>query len=169
MNAQPNPEPSEPREITQFRSKYAEALQAAEVSAEHTATQGWQDLYGAHQLKIQKNRADLADRTGKLTEVMRMRFLDKDEEKAIGEIKSELAELRESDESFRRQVIDPIIAPMRECERVMEEARAIVRKAEHETPLHTRGLIESMETVIDTVPRVKFVMASGRLVVGDGA
>ena len=166
--AKPNPEPDkEPKEIRDFRERYAEALVAARVSAEHTATQGWQDLYGAHRESTKKQQDSLADSLESSVAVLRQRMLTEDEEKAIGEIKKSLTELRDADEAFQRQVIDPVTAPMIACNEVIERARAAAREAQRDAPLHVRGLVEAMETVIDTMPRIKFIVASGRLVVGN--
>ena len=101
--------------------------------------------------------------------VLRQRMLTEEEEKSLGELKTSLKEHRESDEAFTRQVIDPITAPMVDCNAVIEAARSTARDAERNAPLHVRGLVEAMETVIDTMPRVKFILASGRLIVGNEA
>lgn len=159
-------EKPEPKEIRDFREQYAAALQHAHVSEEHTATQGWQDLYAANRDKIRKAQDALCDGLETLVNVLRQRLLAEDEEKNLGELKKSLGSLRESDEAFQRNVIEPIIAPMDECNTVIQTARSAARESERNAPLHTRGLSEAMETVIDTMPRVKFIVASGRLVVG---
>ena len=164
---QPNPDDTqEPKEIRDFREHYNEALTHARVSAEHTATQGWQDLYGQQRESVRKEMDAVCDALAATVAVLRQRMLTEEEEKSLGDLKKALTERRESDEAFQRQVIDPITAPMVECHAVIESARAAARDAERNAPLHVRGLVESMETVIDTMPRVKFIVASGRLVVG---
>lgn len=166
--AKPVPDPNqEPKEIRDFRERYAEALVAARISAEHTATQGWQDLYGAHRETTKKRQDDLADSLQSTMEVLRQRMLTEDEEKALADIKKSLTELRTADEAFQRQVIDPVTSPMIACNEVIERARAAAREAQRDAPLHVRGLVEAMETVIDTMPRIKFIVASGKLVVGN--
>ena len=166
--AETNPEPNhEPKEIRDFRERYAEALVAARISAEHTATQGWQDLYGAHREETKKHQDALADLLETSVATLRQRMLSEEEEKTIGETKKALTELRAADEAFQRQVIDPVTSPMIACNEVIECARAAAREAQRDAPLHVRGLVEAMETVIDTMPRIKFIVASGRLVVGN--
>ena len=168
--AQPklNPEPDkEPKEIRDFRERYAEALTHARVSAEHTATQGWQDLYGAQREHTRKMQDSACDSLAAHVATLRQRMLTEDEEKSLGDIKKTLTELRTADETFQRQVIDPITSPMVECTTVIEQARSAAREAQRDAPLHVRGLVEAMETVIDTMPRVKFIIASGRLIVGN--
>jgi hypothetical protein len=165
MSELPSPSPKEPAEVTKFRRDYEEALTHARVSVEHTATDGWQNLYGSHQDAIQRARKGIADSLNSILEPLRLRHLTEDEEKALGDIKKEAIELRERDESFRRQTIEPVISPMDECAAVIEAARSSARAAEREFGLGNRGLIEVMETVIDTMPRVKFMTASGKLVI----
>ncbi len=162
----PAPEPQEPKEIRDFRERYHEALNHARVSAEHTATQGWQDLYTGHVEEVRKARDSQADSLESCVSALRQRLLTEVEEKACKASVAALTEIRANDDAFQRQVIDPIIQPMVECNAVIESARATARNAQREFPLHVRGLVESMETVIDTMPRVKFIVASGRLVVG---
>lgn len=162
MSEQPKPKPSkEPEEIVKFRRDYEDSLVHASVSAEHTATEGWRNLYGSHQENITKGRKDLSDRLNRVLEPLRLRHL-------TSEIKKAVVSLREDDQAFHRQTVSPVIAPMVECNAVIESARASARAAEREFGLGNKGLSEAMETVIDTMPRVKFLTASGRLVVGEG-
>ncbi len=77
----PNPigggEPQkEPSEVTRFRRDYADAISHAQTSAEHTATEGWQNLYGNHQESIQRGRKDICDRMAGILEPMRLHALD---------------------------------------------------------------------------------------------
>lgn len=162
----PNPD-NEPKEIRDFREKYNESLNRARVSQDHTATEGWQNLYCENRESIRKEQSDISDRIAGLNEALRQRLLTEDEEKSLGEIKKQLSDLRGRAESFQQMVIDPVIAPMSECASVVETARAAAREAERSAPLHTRGFIEKMETAIEEMPRVKFITGSGKLIVGD--
>lgn len=166
------PEPSEdpqrePKEIRDFRERYEEAISHARVSAEFTGTQGWQDLYADRVESTRKDRETQCDILSACVESLRQRLLTESEEKCVKDAAKALGDVRAADDTFQRQVIDPIIAPMVECNAVIESARATARNAQREAPLHVRGLVEAMETVIDTMPRVKFIVASGRLVVGN--
>lgn len=167
MTALSNPDPKkEPEEIAKFRRDYEEALVNARVSAEHTATDGWRNLYGNHVEHVQKSRKTISDRPSAILDPMRLRHLTEDEEKDLGEIKKEAVSIREYDEMFTRQTIEPVTAPLQECASVIERARSSAQAAVREYGLGNRGLVEAMETVIDTMPRVKFMTASGRLIVG---
>jgi hypothetical protein len=169
MSEQPKPngKPKEPEEIAKFRRDYADAMTHAQISAEHTATEGWMNLYGSHQESVGKARKDLSDRLNKILEPLRLRHLTEDEEKELAEIKKEAVSLREDDEAFQRQTVSPVIAPMLECNAVIESARSAARAAEREFGLGNKGLSEAMETVIETMPRVRFLTSSGRLMVGE--
>lgn len=157
----------EPEEVVKFRRDYEDALAHARVSAEHTATEGWMNLYGNHMEFINKGRKAHSDRLAAILEPMRLRHLTEDEEKSMSDVRKDVIILREIDEAFRRQTIEPVIAPLQECDACIESARATARAAEREFGLGNRGLSEVMETVIDTMPRVKFMTGSGRLIVGD--
>src|SRR4051812_22319411 len=116
MSTEPLPsEPREPKEIRDFRVKYEEALGHARVSEEHTATEGWQNLYDLHRVTIRTHQDALADRMELVVQTLRQRLLTEDEEKAVVEAKKEMTELRIREQAFQRQVIDPIIAPMVQC------------------------------------------------------
>ncbi len=91
--------------------------------------------------------------------------LTDDEEKELKVILKDLVELRSKDEAFQKQVIEPVIAPLQECHSVIEAARGMAQAAERDFGLGNRGLSDVMETVIDTMPTVKFFTASGRLIV----
>jgi len=98
MSEQANPSPQERPEIRKFKSEYADAMSKARISEEHTATQGWQDLYGDHRESIRKQQIEISDRLKAMSETVRVRLFTEDEEKEIGELKKKACEIRSSDD-----------------------------------------------------------------------
>jgi hypothetical protein len=167
--AQRNPEPNkEPKEVRDFRSAYEAALDKARVSAEHTATEGWQNLYLTHREMVSKTLAELHNDLSKLAKTIASRLLQPDEERILTDTKRALVSLRETDEAFQRLVVDPVISPVRECDQAINDALAAADIAERTNPLYAKNLREIMETVIGTMPRVKFMVKSGRLEIVNG-
>lgn len=166
MLEETSPQPNaERKEVVDFLKEYSVALDRAKISEEHTATQGWQDLYGERIEVERKQRDRLSDRLQGFAETIRQRLFDEDEEKAIADLKKQATELRELETYWRAQIVDPIIAPLHECARVIEMYRSLVRNAVASSPLHTRGLLQAMDDAIESVPKVRFMTASGRMIV----
>lgn len=163
---EPQGEPQERAEVKKFKSDYEEAIAKAKVSEELTAALGWQDLYGEHREAIRRRQEAIAAKLGGIVEAAQARLLVEDEEKSLADIKKESADARQVADYFQSQVIDPIMAPLHECNRVIEAGRTAARNAEKAAPLHTRGLADAMEAAIEGVAKPKWMIASGKLIVG---
>lgn len=156
------------KEIEEFRKKYAEALADAQVSADHTAQAGWQNLYTMHRSNVQKERKALASQLRGHADVLERGQLSEEGEKWIGEVKKDAAALRTSVVAFERQTIEPVRAPVYRCETVIEDARRTARDAEGQAPLQARGLIAEMDEAINAVAKVRFDEETGVVEIKEG-
>jgi hypothetical protein len=149
-------EPKVHREIEEFKKKYAEALEAAKISAEHTQTEGWKALYHLHRTTVDDRRKDLAEQLEELGKVMKRGGMSEGYEKQLSEIKKESTDLRADISAFQRKVITPVQSAVMECHAVIDSARRAAREGEERSPLTHRGLIAEMDDAIKAVAKVAF-------------
>jgi len=149
------------REIEEFRKKYAEALEGARISAEHTQTEGWKNLYSLNRHAVENRRKELGEQLEDLAKTMKRGGMDEDYEKMLGDIKKASAELRADISAFNRKAIHPVEDPVSECHRVIEDARRNARAGEIESPLTHRGMVAEMDDAIGAVDLVKFDTETG--------
>jgi hypothetical protein len=95
--------------IKRFKAAYADLLDEARISAEHTATEGWQKLYAAHRESLRVNRRRLSERLKQLADTMEFRGLDEESEKSLADIRKESAEMRETHEAFESETVGPVM------------------------------------------------------------
>lgn len=167
MSAQPNPDPS-PRNkhrdlITRFREEYATALHEADVSRQHTGTEGWQKLYAAQRKSERESRRELAGTLKRSAEQMEAIGLSEDGEKELAAVKKQSESLRERVEHFDLQAIQPVRDPVERCRKLMDEARRAARAEEERTPLVNAGLEELMKDAIAGVDKPRWDDESGRV------
>lgn len=154
------------REIEEFSKRYEGALEGAKISAEHTQTEGWKNLYSLHRSTVENGRKVLAGQLEELARTMKRGGMDEDYEKQLGEIKKASAELRADISAFQRKAITPVEDPVLECHRIIDDARRAARDGETQSPLTNRGLIAEMDEAIKAVKKVRFEKESGTVEIG---
>jgi hypothetical protein len=153
--------------ITRFKDDYFVALADAHVSAEHTATEGWKRLFNQHRDENRKARADVSSRLHELADTLEGYGLSTEDEKEIGNLKNSVVALRESDEVFEKQTIQPVRDPVEMCDRVINEAMVSARREENLAPLHNSGLEELMRMAVASVARPRWDNEVGVVVVAE--
>ncbi len=153
------------KEIVDFNERYIEALAEARVSAEHTQTTGWQELYSLHRTTVDTRRKEMAEQLEEIARTMKRGGMSEDAEKELGELKKQSVELRADISAFNRKVIVPIQEPVMQCHHVIDQARQTARAAEAASPLTHRGLIADMDEAISLVQKVKFDDDTGVVVI----
>ena len=151
--------------VLRFEDAYREALAEARVSAEHTATEGWQGLYGEHRKADRKARQDLAGRLRWAAETIESRHLTEEEEKIVKDAIKAAVELRETAEVFDRKTVEPVRRCVERCKQVIDDAKAAAERAESSAPLTSRGVGDRIRAAIAAVPAVKWDAEKGRVVV----
>lgn len=134
--------------ILRFLDDYRIALEQARISANHTATEGWQRLYQGHYEKQRKKRREMAGRLRLLATALEDFGLDEDQEKELRDIRTASAELRSLEEVFQAQTVEPVRAPVAECDRLIRQAIADAQREEAAAPLHNPGLEHLMRDTI---------------------
>ena len=166
MSTLPNPSPNQYRDlIEKFNSEYAAALGEARISAEHTATPGWQKVYAQQRDQARQRRRDLAKRLGALATMLEDFGLTEDGEKAVKDVAKESAELRETNAAFSHECVERICAPVGACERIIDLYRAEAARNESAAPLINIGLEELMRDAISKVARPSFDDETGAVVI----
>lgn len=165
--AQTNPEPNDFKRdcISRFRREYAAALGDAEISVAHTATEGWQKLFNQHRAEEKEDRRKLADRLKGLATSLEDHGLNEDQEKEIGEIKKASAELRDHERVFEVKAIGPVIQAVRECERIILQAKNEASREEHSAPLQNAGLEELMRLEVGKVKHPAWNNETGQVTI----
>lgn len=169
MSAMPDPSPKNMHRdlITRFKEEYATAILEAEVSAQHTSTEGWQRLY-ANQRKAERDeRRRIAQDMRNVADRLESVGLDEDGEKEIGECKKASAALRDRAYAFETQTVNPVREPVDRCDKIINEARQAARVEEERTPLVNIGLEDLMKDAIAAVRRPRWDADLGRVVFSD--
>lgn len=143
---QPDDVPTNKREdvVVRARREYADALHRAEISATHTATDGWQQLYTGFRLAQREARRKLADDLRQVADTIEAGNLSEDGEKRIGDLKKAAIDLRETAAVFDAKTVQPVKDPVEECRRIMADANTAAQNDEARTPLVNIGLAETM-------------------------
>jgi hypothetical protein len=156
MSALPNEMPQNAKvdPVTRFKSAYRLALAEAQVSIDHTATEGWQRLYADHFKLLRDRRQEIAGQLRVLADQMERRGLTDDDEKALGDIKKASIELNAAHEHFLRQAVDPVKAPITACQDMLVEAMNEARRIEEREPMLNVGLVELMREAVAVAQKV---------------
>lgn len=152
-NSNPAPGPSNKDIVLRFREHYSAALADAAVSAEHTATEGWQKLYSGHKRASKDHRREWAKRLKNAATRLEDFGWSEDDEKGVKDLVKEAAELRENEEGWQVQVVDPVTAPVSACERICIEHINEAARIEADSPLHSIGLVETMRLEVAKQPK----------------
>lgn len=147
--------------IGKFRADYGIVLQEARVSAEHTATFGWQGLYAARKRKDRDSRRNLAESLKAKAELLETVGWSEDDEKAVKDIAKSSLEMREAETVFERTVVDRVAQPVFECDRIRREYRNRAANEERSAPLHNVGLEALTEAEIARQPTPIFNRETG--------
>lgn len=143
-----------------------EALASAKISAEHTATTGWSQLYLGHRHRQQEERRKLAKELKTLAIALEDRGLTADEEKEVGNIKKSSEAMRDADMVFHLQTVGPVREPVTICDRIRSEAMNEARRLESEAPMMHIGLEGEMSREVGGVDRPAWNAETGCVVIG---
>lgn len=150
--------------IERFNAEYEAAMIDARRSAEHTATEGWLDLYRMRRESYQADRRRQAERLRALADTLESAGLDEDGEKAIGEVKKECCEMREAMDHWRLLTVGPVREPVDRLEAIIRQARAQAHRDEADAPLVNVGLVELMNMAIKEVHKATWNDETGRVI-----
>lgn len=152
--------------VLKFQEAYAEALAEAQVSQEHTRTEGWQELYGAHRKADAAARRAIAASLRETADMVESRHLSEDEEKAAKDSLKQLIELHTDAEVFTRKTVEPVRQCVDRCSMVIADAKAAAERAESSAPLTSRGVGERIRAAIAEAPVVRWDADRGMVVIG---
>lgn len=154
--------------ITAFHREYAQAIGAARLTAETTATPGWIALYGAEQEVARRARRQLAVSLRESADALEDAGLEEEGIKEIKDIAKGAEELRQRAAHFERIVAGAIAAPALECERIIVNHQAKAAREEAASPLLNAGLVEMMRIAVARVSRARWDAETGRVIITDG-
>lgn len=165
--AEKNPTPANKHRdiVVKFTEAYEQAIVEAEVSREHTATEGWRKLYTDHRRASEANRRGIAKNLRQLADIIEQVGSTEDTEKEIGEAKKEANAARVADESFEAQVVYPVRNCVHNCEAVIDTYVSAARREEAESPLHNTGLEYVMRDAISKQPRASWDAETGMVTI----
>ena len=164
-SAERNPSPKNKQldPIALFREEYAAALADAEVSAQHTATEGWQRLYASRRKADRDARRAVADSLRNLADRLEVRPLEEDEVKEFAQVKAAYVEADDNAAGFTNRTVFPVREPVNRCDALVTDHLFKATSEEERTPLHSMGLEESMRMAIASVPRPRWDDDLGRV------
>lgn len=151
--------------VLKFREAYDEALAEARISAEHTATQGWQSLYAEQRKADRKERRRMAVDLKDLADRLEQRGWTVEDEKALGDLRKAAIEARERADVFDRETVEPVKRCVERCNRVIEDAKIAADRAESSAPLTSRGVADRIRDAIASVASVSWNAEKGLVVV----
>lgn len=149
--------------VERFHAEYSAALHDAQVSADHTSTEGWQKLYSDHKRAVRTRRRDLGKSLVSYGKKVEDFGLTEEDEKAIKDIAKSSAEIRGLEEIFRAEALDRVCAPIVACDNLITNFRAEASRQEKQAPLHNTGLEDRMRKAIAGVARPVFNSETGEV------
>lgn len=149
--------------ILLFRDRYAQALESATIAESLTAEIGWQRLYQSHRDTIRDRRRQQAKMLKAWASALEDRTLDEEDEKAIGEIKKAIKQIRDDDTAFDAMTVGPVREPVQTCEAIRRDAINEARRDESEAPMLHIGLVEKMRDEISRVQIPVLNIETGRV------
>lgn len=161
----PSLPPSNRDLVSRFREEYEAALIDAKISADHTATEGWQRLYAAERDRQIEYRRNLAQTLRNVADRAEARGLSEEEDKEISEAKKSSADIRDRHEIFERETIDPVREAVRTCDRIIDEVKSQAYRDEHDAPLVNVGMVEIVKMEIAKHPRPRWNEDKGQVLI----
>ena len=155
--------------VTRFRQDYSDALEVAVVSAEHTATEGWQKLYASHHEDLRVQRRLAAVKIRELADELEDAGLTDTEAKELAEAKKVVELLNERAAYFENRTVAPVAKPVHQCAAIIETYLSLARREEAEAPLLQSGLEELMRQAISEQPRPTFDADTGVVSIAESA
>jgi hypothetical protein len=166
----PDDDDADPTPVEKFRTMYVAALAEAQVSAEHTNTEGWQSLYKNFMKADREGRRELAQGLKGYALQLEMTGLTEDDEKAIGDLKKRAAELREEREVFEAKTVEPVRSCVEVCQKVLNDARQWARAEQDRAPLTAPNLVAEFDAEFKRHPVATWDDETGRVqIVGPSA
>jgi hypothetical protein len=157
---EPNPDPTP---VEKFRTMYVSALAEAQVSAEHTGTEGWQALYKTFMKDDRERRREVSQSLKAYALQLEMNGLTEEDEKALGDLKKQCAEARETREVFEAKTVQPVKACVEICQKVLSDARQWARAEQDRAPLTARNLVAEFDAEIKRHPIATWDDETGRV------
>lgn len=147
--------------IQRFNEEYSTAMLDVEVSARHTETEGWQNLY-ANQRKLERERRrKLADDLRNISDRLELRQLVDEEIKEIADIKKAIGEDNDSNADFDSSTVDPVRRPVDHCNDIVNQALNAAKSDEERTPLINVGLEHMMKLAVAKFPTARWQQDRG--------
>lgn len=164
--AERTPEPSDSSDpVQQFERRYAVALDKARSAASMTAEPAWEEMMSARIAAEKAARASLSKELAGLAETLDSRGWTEEEEKAAKDAIRAAIEARAENDVFTRQVIDPVTAPVRECQEVINSAVRHAEKLQRDQPLIHRNIDREMQDAVDAVAKPVYMANLGIVVI----
>lgn len=138
--------------VTRFRDEYGEVLAAAKIAAEHTATPGWQKLYGDHRRAGEAERRRISKILTSHGQSCELNGLCEDARKTVKDAVKAAETLENDDAVFDRDVVEKVKGCVRRAESLINEYRQRANVAEANAPLVEIGLIGVMNEAISKQP-----------------
>lgn len=148
-------------EVEAFKKKYAEALEEGRISAAHTATEGWQQLYESHRKNIEKRRREIAGLLHEAATCIERGWGGDEPEEAISSAKKRLSAVLTADSIFNERTIGPVKEAVMRCQEVIAHARREAQSLESNSPLVAKGVLQAIESAIEESPKVTFDEKTG--------
>lgn len=151
-----NPEPNNHPLIKEFLVEYREAVDGARRSQATTDTEAWRSLYGEYQRSSVKTRQAIAAQLTTLAEGLEQSGWDEDQEKdAKDQIKAAI-EVRQAEEHFKRQTVNPIRLPVRRCEEMWSDFQHRAADLAIAQPMFGHEVLERLRELYASLPKVAF-------------
>jgi hypothetical protein len=153
--------------VEEFIEIYAEVVQEGHRHAEHTATEGWQELYGDHLDEDDKTRKAIADQLKEFAKVIVKPdiVVDPKDLKPLNDARKDAAEHLAALLNFREDVVSKVSDVAKRANEIVNKYRNLARQTENDAPLHNSGLITAMDNAIKQSPVVHWDKKTGVITV----
>lgn len=147
--------------VAEFQARNEVILDAGRRSAETTGTDGWQDLYRQHLEREKKVRLEERTNLTRLSELLTTEVAGEEELKLLRESAKSLKKLAENHAGWKQQVLEPIMAPATEQEKLIAEMQGRAASIERGAPMYDSGLEDRLAESIMVVGKIKWNERTG--------
>ena len=149
--------------MNEFREKYAKVIQRAHTHAEHTQTDGWQELFQQRNADDVRKRKLFADRLSSFAKsVLKPELVTLLEDlKPLTEVKNQLRDHIVERMSWEEQIVSSISSIVEEAQKCIDDYRSRAEREERMHTLHANGLETAMEEAIKQAPVVTWDAKDG--------
>lgn len=147
--------------VEEFKTKYAQVIEDVYVSVNHTAAEGWQNLYGQFRKTIMNRRQVLAEALKAIASDIARTGPNDETPKMLNDLKKEIEDIIETTFAFEASTVQPVKKPVDEASLCIDNFMAAAREEKRKTPLINDGIVDAMAEAVKASARASWDAETG--------